>query len=86
MNGVDRSNSVWNYLEELDKSGIKRGPHGTYIHITPEMREAYQRIKKQRGSVFPGYAKGGEVVNKDDPYDNIRLKAKNFPRARRAKN
>lgn len=59
------------------------GPHGTYIHITPEMREAYQRIKKQRGSVFPGYAKGGEVVNKSDPYDNIRLKAKNFPRARR---
>ena len=30
------------------------------------------------------YAHGGEVVNDTDPYDNIRLKAKNFPRARRA--
>lgn len=60
------------------------GPHGTYIHITPEMREAYRRIKEQRGSVFPGYAQGGEVVNKPDPYDNVRKAAKISPRARRA--
>lgn len=60
------------------------GPHGTYIHITPEMREAYRRIKEQRGSVFPGYAHGGEVVNKPDPYDNVRKAAKISPRARRA--
>jgi hypothetical protein len=59
------------------------GPHGTYIHITPEMREAYQRIKKERGSVFPGYAEGGAVVNGSDPYDNMRSLSRNFPRARR---
>ena len=47
------------------------------IEITPKIREAVKRG-------LPAYAHGGEVVNKDDPYDNIRLKAKNFPRARRA--
>ena len=40
---------------------IKQGPHGTTVHITPEMKEAYKRIKQEKGAVFPGYKKGGTV-------------------------
>ena len=47
------------------------------VEITPKIREA---VKKG----LPLYAKGGEVVNNADPYDNIQLAAKIFPRARRA--
>ena len=47
------------------------------IQITPKMREAILKG-------LPAYAKGGEVVNDTDPYDNIRDASKNFPRARRA--
>ena len=49
-------------LKDIEKriSG-KQGPHGTTIHITPEMKEAYKKIKQERGAVFPGYKKGGTV-------------------------
>ena len=45
----------------LRENGKEAGPHGTYIHITPEMRESYNRIKKQKGAVFPAYKTGGAV-------------------------
>jgi hypothetical protein len=44
------------------------GPQGTAIHITPEMREAYHRIKKQRGSVFPAYKRGGSIEDPNDQH------------------
>lgn len=46
------------------------------ITITPKMREAILKG-------LPAYAKGGEVVNDTDPYDNMRSLSRNFPRARR---
>jgi hypothetical protein len=46
----------------------KKGPQGTAIHITPEMREAYHRIKKQRGSVFPAYKRGGAIEDPNDQH------------------
>jgi hypothetical protein len=35
--------------------------HGTYINITPKMREEYNRLKQKHGSVFTAYRKGGRV-------------------------
>lgn len=49
-------------LKEIEnRSSFKEGPHGTTIHITPEMKEAYRKIKQEKGAVFPGYKKGGTV-------------------------
>jgi hypothetical protein len=37
---------------------------GTYIQITPKMREEYNRLKQKFGSVFPAYKRGGKVDGK----------------------
>jgi len=67
------------YEENQNKpKGPKTGPHGTYIYITPEMREAYRRIKEQQGAVFPGYKDGGAVDRRVDS-------AMNFARRNREK-
>jgi hypothetical protein len=48
-------------IYEKNIEGITEGPHGTTVHITPEMKEAYKKIKQEKGAVFPGYKKGGTV-------------------------
>jgi hypothetical protein len=53
--------AMFNRWHKQNKNKSTEGPHGTYIHITPEMREAYNRLKEQKGAVFPNYAEGGEV-------------------------
>ena len=61
----------------ISKDGEQVGAHS--ITITPKMREAILKG-------LPAYAKGGEVVNNADPYDNIQEAARISPRARRASN
>jgi hypothetical protein len=53
--------SVRQKWEAEDALGLRKGPRGTTIHITPEMKEAYRKIKQEKGAVFPGYKKGGTV-------------------------
>lgn len=43
------------------------GVQGTYLHITPKMREEYMRLKKKHGSVFPAYKRGGTVDKPEIP-------------------
>lgn len=51
-----------NLLKDIEKRiHGKQGPHGTTIHITPEMKAAYKKIKQEKGAVFPGYKKGGSI-------------------------
>ena len=46
-----------NYMKQFETDDRK----GTWVHITPKMREEYQRLKRQYGAVFPAYKKGGVV-------------------------
>ncbi len=34
---------------------------GTWVHITPKMRDEYNRLKRKYGAVFPAYKRGGAV-------------------------
>ena len=57
----------WQELSKAEKDQLKAeydpGVGGTYVQITPKMREEYNRLKQKFGSVFPAYKRGGKVVD-----------------------
>ena len=64
----------WNELTPEDQDRIRymlgdsaaslEPVHGTYIQITPKMRQEYERLKQKFGAVFPAYKSGGAVSRK----------------------
>ena len=54
------SSDLQNHLSYLNQAQRE----GTWVHITPKMKEEYRRLKRKFGAVFPAYKRGGAVYDK----------------------
>jgi hypothetical protein len=46
-----------NFMKQFENENRQ----GTWVHITPKMRDEYNRLKREYGAVFPAYKRGGAV-------------------------
>lgn len=71
---IDARDAALGRFGDFAREALERSPselpeavHGTYINITPKMREKYFELKKKHGSVFPAYKRGGTVDKVEIP-------------------